>query len=142
MCECEIRKFDENNIYKNVSPHVMNMITYAWKPLIIQEVMSQYKSVIYLDSSIRFTSNKIANIFGMTREIGMLSRYIRTNLTCYTDERMFNWFGSDRSEFKDMYSLEANFLLFNRNFLTSLIMKSWLTCALDETCIAPKGIFN
>ena len=120
----------------------MNMITYAWKPLIIQEVMSQYKSVIYLDSSIRFTSNKIANIFGMTREIGMLSRYIRTNLTCYTDERMFNWFGSDRAEFIDMYSLEANFLLFNRNFLTSLIMKSWLTCALDETCISPKGTFN
>lgn len=105
----------------------------------IQEILSEYKSVIYLDSSIRFTSNKIANIFEMTREVGMLARYIKTNLTCYTDERMFKWFGADRFEFVDMFSLEANFLLFNRNFLTSLIMKSWLTCALDEECIAPKG---
>lgn len=75
----------------------------------------------------------------MTKEIGMLSRYLKINLTCYTDERMFKWFESRSADFVDMYTLEANFLLFYRTFITSLIMKSWLTCALDESCIAPKG---
>lgn len=111
------------------------MITYSWKPIIIQEVLSQYESVVYLDSSIRFTSAKIATIIEMTKETGLLSRYLKINLTCYTDERMFNWFGSNRFEFIDMFTLEANFLLFHRTFLTSLVMKSWLTCALDESCI-------
>ena len=36
ICNCEIRTYDANDEYKNISPHVANMITYSWKPLIIQ----------------------------------------------------------------------------------------------------------
>lgn len=27
--------------------------------------------------------------------------------------------------------------MFHRTFLTNLIMKAWVTCALDESCMAP-----
>ena len=34
--QCKIFKFDSDNQYKNKSPHVSNLVTYSWKPLIIQ----------------------------------------------------------------------------------------------------------
>jgi hypothetical protein len=34
--QCKIIKFDSDNRYKNKSPHVSNLVTYSWKPLIIQ----------------------------------------------------------------------------------------------------------
>jgi len=35
-CRCEIRKFDENQKYSKMYPHVLKLKNYAWKPLIIQ----------------------------------------------------------------------------------------------------------
>ena len=34
--QCKLIKFDKDNFYRNVSPHVANLITYSWKPLVIQ----------------------------------------------------------------------------------------------------------
>lgn len=52
---------------------------------------------------------------------------------------MFTWFGEQAYTFNQIDSIDANILLFSRSFLSTLIMKAWLTCALDTTCIAPVG---
>ena len=61
------------------------------------------------------------------------------DLNCYTNPKMFEWFGEKSESYKLFYTIEANILLFHQNFLTSLLMKSWVTCALDRNCIAPPG---
>jgi hypothetical protein len=40
LCEdqCKIIKFDSDDRYKSKSPHVSNLVTYSWKPLIIQAI--------------------------------------------------------------------------------------------------------
>ena len=52
---------------------------------------------------------------------------------------MFTWFGEETKSFETFFTIEANILLFQQSFLTSLIMKAWITCALDRDCIAPLG---
>lgn len=36
MCRCNVKLFDANRTYRTNFPHVNNLKTYAWKPIIIQ----------------------------------------------------------------------------------------------------------
>lgn len=101
--------------------------------------MRSYDSVLYLDSSIRFKSGELAPIFTTLKETGLLTQFIGLKLTCYTNPQMFAWFNEEVKSYESFFTIEANILLFHRNFLTTLMMKSWVTCALDENCIAPPG---
>ena len=102
-------------------------------------MLKNHDSIIYLDTSIRFKTDEIGSILDASRDVGILTRYLPLFLPCYTDSRMFEWFGESPQTYENIQTLEANFIIINKNFLTSLIMKTWVTCALDESCIAPKG---
>lgn len=95
---------------------------------------------MYLDTSIRFQNTSLVNYWiERTRKVAFLSRFIQMNLPCYTDERMFEWFGSDSHEYSKTRSLEANFFIFRKGLVLDIMLKAWVTCALDSTCIAPEG---
>lgn len=104
-----------------------------------QETLKDHETVIYVDTSIKFLTNEIDHIVKTVKDVGMLSRYIQLHVKCFTDERMFHWFNESPDSFDNIYTLEANLLVFHRTFLTSLIMKAWVSCALDRDCIAPPG---
>lgn len=138
-CDCELIRFDASNNYSKISPHVADLRTYAWKPLIIQEALRNHETVMYIDSSIRFYNNELEPVLSTLRQVGLLTQYIGLKLTCYTNPLQFNWFGEEASSYKDFDTIEANILFFHRNFLSSLIVKAWVQCALDKNCIAPPG---
>ena len=52
---------------------------------------------------------------------------------------MFTWFNLTKSNLDQLLTIEANFIIFRKSFLTSLIMKTWVSCALDQSCISPPG---
>jgi hypothetical protein len=52
---------------------------------------------------------------------------------------MFTWFELEIDEYADSFTIDANMLMFKRGFVSSLLIKTWLTCALDRECIAPRG---
>lgn len=122
-----------------MSPHVSDLKKFSWKPLIIQESLLKYETVLYIDSSIRFLNNEIAPIVNSCTDVGMLTQYIGLKLVCYTNPKMFEWFEEESKSYEDFFTIEANILMFHRSFLTSILMKAWITCALDENCIAPEG---
>ena len=137
-CRCELRVFD---FKKYKAPHIQRLRTYAWKPLVIQEVLNTESLVIYVDSSIEFLSNKLKPSLTTAIDNGIASQTLNYfNLTCYTNPKMFEWFGESISDYTNMPTLEANIIMLRSSFVTSLIMKAWITCALDETCISPKGL--
>lgn len=115
------------------------MKTYAWKPLLIQETLKEYENIIYVDSSIRFKSDQILPIINTLSDVGMMTQFIELKLNCYTNPKMFDWFEESEKSYEEFFTIEANILLFSRNFVTDLIMKAWVTCALEEHCIAPEG---
>ena len=94
---------------------------------------------MYIDTSIRFNSNEITPILETSNDVGILTRYIQTPFLCYTDKRMFSWFNENVEQYSEYNSAEANFIIVNNGLVSSLIMKAWVTCALDESCIAPKN---
>ena len=105
----------------------------------LKEVIDKYDQLIYIDTSIRFKANEIQSVLDVNRQTGILARYIGIYLKCFTDERMFEWFNESPDHYANVLTLEANFIMLKRSFLTSLIMKAWVTCALDADCIAPRG---
>ncbi len=137
-CRCELILFDAGR-YAEASPHVLSINSYAWKPILIQQTLSKYDTVLYIDSSIRFHNNKLLPLMRPLRDVGLLTQYIGLELNCYTNPKQFEWFGETADSFVDFFTIEANILLFHRNFVTTLMMKAWVTCALDVNCIAPPG---
>ena len=53
MPDLMYRKFDFNAYPE----HVRNLQSYAWKPLIIQEMLSEFDGTMWFDSSVRFLGN-------------------------------------------------------------------------------------
>ena len=60
-------------------------------------------------------------------------------LSCYTNPKMFKWFGENSRSYDSIDTLEANVVFFHKNFISDLLLKAWIICALDKRCIAPRG---
>jgi hypothetical protein len=58
-------------------------------------------------------------------------------LPCFTQGDTFAWFNQTASSFETTYIAEAGFLAVTDNFLSRLMLKTWVTCALDSQCISP-----
>jgi hypothetical protein len=65
-------------------------------------------------------------IIDTLKNVGMLTQFIGLRLTCYTNSKMFTWFGEETKSFESFFTIEANILFFHQNFLTLLIMKAWV----------------
>ncbi len=92
--------------------------------------MRDFGSIIYIDSSIRFKSGQLNPLFSVLPKTGMLTQFIGLKLTKYTDPQMFEWFGQTASDYNDFFTIEANIFMFEKTFLTAIMIKAWVTCAL------------
>jgi hypothetical protein len=119
--------------------HILELKNFAWKPVVVKHALKDHPNLIYVDTSIRFHSNKLGPMFETLNEVGLMTQYIGLKLICYTNPRQFEWFGEQARSYEELFSIEAGLLFFHETFLSSLILKAWLTCALDVNCIAPAG---
>ena len=109
---------------------------------IFKEVLNTEDLVLYIDTSIRFNNRKLQPTLSTAIYSGMASQTLSMyNLTCFTDPKMLNWFKETVEDYPQTPTLEANIIIFQRSLVTSLVMKAWVTCALDRDCIAPEGTY-
>ncbi len=102
--------------------------------------MKDNELVLYMDASIRLGSGEIDPLLDKAKQTGYLSTYLPPfKITCYTNPKMFEWFGENADDYQDIFSMEAGTLILYKNLLNMILMKAWLTCALDKDCIAPAG---
>ncbi|CAF1266904.1 unnamed protein product, partial [Rotaria sordida] len=122
----------------SVAPHIRSLGNFAWKPIVIQDAVRRFGSIIYGDTSIRYKTSNFDRLLIDNLIRGFSCRELPGHyLPCFTLSGTFSWFNETFSTFDDVYIAEAGFLAVTDNFLSRLILKTWVTCALDSTCITP-----
>ncbi|CAF1432215.1 unnamed protein product [Rotaria sordida] len=133
--QCTIIKFPFSSIEK-FARHIGDLTTYGFKPFVIQDALRRYGTVIYADSSIRFNSNSFNPVVIDNYIRGFAARELPGHyVSCYTHTDTFTWFNQSYTNFDNIYIAEAGFVVVTDTFLTRLIMKAWLTCALEPECL-------
>ena len=142
-CNVEIRKFDFNK-YSNV-PTVKNLVSYAWKPVIIKEISLDYEVILYGDTSLRvlrpvtelllsylldfpYVSGPIAGqpVVSLTHD-GMVA-YLKLN---QTREQIFR-------DLNQTYQGNS-FCMWMTKVFQEKFLSNWVDCASHQECISPKG---
>ncbi|CAF3478381.1 unnamed protein product [Rotaria socialis] len=136
---CTIIKFPFSDIGK-YALYFGTLKFYSFKPFVIQDALRRYGTIIYGDSSIRFKSNSFSPVLIDNYIRGFAVRELPSHsLLCYTRTGTFDWFNQSYSQYDDITMAETDLLVITDTFLTRLIMKAWLICALESECIMALG---
>ena len=140
-CDVKVRTFN----FSMYPKHVQNLHTYAWKPMVINEMYKEEngKIILWCDASCRLRRSitplfprfsKFPIIQGVserhffisTTHDGMM-KYLRLNKT--------------RKDYASIgESLQSGIIIFWFNvMLEERFLKFWVDCALHKECMAPKG---
>ena len=137
----ELRQFPFSN-YSHL-PHVKNLLTYAWKPIIIKEVSLEYDVIMYGDSSLRMISCDIEKALKHLLHFPLLSAVpLRYRAVQFTHDGMIEYlrYPKSRRALAGLESLAGGaFLLWATPTMKEKLIEPWLDCALHQECIAPHG---
>ena len=135
----KFRKFD----FDAYPPHVRNLDNYAWKTLIIQQILSEFDGVMWFDSSVKFQENNTSVIMEQLvhSKSGFLF-YVSTtghSIITATHPDMMEYFPLKKEgAVKDMLQGGA-VIIINKDEVQKYIMKWLVICVLKKDCIAPPG---
>ncbi len=142
MCNVDqVRHFDTTKY----PAHVKNLHTYAFKPIIVMEALSEFEVVFWCDASARFQADPRKMYTYLKEQQGFLRRTVTYDphiILTRTHPAMFKALDVDRGAYSrdkgNCPAFEANRLLFvNTTLLRQKFIVPWLTCALRSQCIAP-----
>ena len=138
--------------YKNVEirpfpfyafrPHVRNLLTYAWKPLIVKQVSREYDFIMYGDSSVRLISCNITAALEHLLEFPFFGNPIYSKAVEFAHDGMIRYlqFPKRRRDMKDVASVMGGcWLMWATYEMKQRLIFPWADCAIEEECIAPFG---
>ena len=139
ICDLELRNFD----FDRYPSHVSRLLTYAWKPLIINEVSHEYEIIVWSDSSIRLKSSLKEHAFPhlLTTNWTFLGsmHQSHTNIVQLTHDSTLKYFNLTRENLTNLPQLQAGFGVYWMTDNVQMIVNDWVDCAMHMDCIAPKG---
>lgn len=135
----EYKKFN----FVSYPKHVENLHTYAWKPLIIQQLLNQYGGVMWMDSSIILTRNITYLLERMVKlQTGFLF-YLpgaEHSIVSATHPQMLQYLPmADLEAMTDEMNQGGGIIILNTPQVLRDIFRWMLVCALHKECITPKG---
>jgi hypothetical protein len=98
--------------------------------------LNDFTNVLWLDTSVILKQNKLEPMLSIAKTTGIFGNLIWFTQKCSTSQNMFDYFQiSHHNKFGSVPQMEAGIVLYSRNLLNKLIMKAWVTCALDAKCM-------
>ncbi|CAH1774565.1 unnamed protein product, partial [Owenia fusiformis] len=140
MCRVKYRQFD----FEAYPPHVSIIKTYAFKPLIIKEMMTEHRvGVFWVDASIRIKTGGTETLWKKMKNGNGLVLFINkfTNrIYAVTHIDMYEFLPADEQEMRrrNEYGCGA-LLIYNTKFAYEHFFKWFVLCALNAECIKPDG---
>ena len=136
---CALHTFD----FAPWPSHLRALHLRAYRPLIIQTVLRDVGSVVWLDPDHRLTTSNLSQWLEAARKEGVVvwQQGEATATTALTHPRMFEFFPGIKYEeyaFQHMASASVVVLVYTQA-THSKLMLPWLRCALTESCINPIG---
>jgi hypothetical protein len=137
LCKVRYRQFN----FTRYPTHVADLHTYAFKPLLIHELLHEHPKLFWVDSSIRMSTNQLDDVIRQAnhKSIGVLlfdvaghSIYSTTHVT------MYRYLPMDRQAAikVQMWGAGAIFINCTRQLYDEII-RWWFLCALEPRCMAP-----
>lgn len=136
ICGVTYRSFN----FRLYPEHVRRLRLYAWKPIIIYEVLKEFEGVLWIDSSIRFETNNLSAVISNGAFNGGVTLLSSTGHSNYavTHPQMYVFLPTSLDGMIHSVQHEANCVLVHRTrFAVSAVVWWWVLCALDPLCIAP-----
>ncbi|KAL3884485.1 hypothetical protein ACJMK2_024623 [Sinanodonta woodiana] len=135
-CNCRLERFP----FENYPQHVSILHGYAWKPLVIQTVRKKYPFVMWMDASVRFTTNNITWLFNHVRNVGVMALGGSVPIASRTSRQTFTFLNEEPCLFKDKNEFEATYIvIFPSPLVEEYFIKPWVSCALLEGCMVPSS---
>ena len=132
----DYRKFD----FSRFPRHVYELYTYAWKVLIIQEMLMEFGAIMWLDASIKLVGDFRPAIEQMVREKSGFLFIIspgENSILAATHPNMLKYFPQN---FQNAIIQQAcAMMIVNTPEVQRDIMKWAVLCSLERNCIAPLG---
>ena len=139
----EVRKFK----FDQYPGHVKKLTTYAWKPLLINEMSKDFELFFYCDSSCRVKKDVLISFLPYLQEFPFLPALasrrpeIRT-----THDGMLKYFNLGMTRREMIAALPRGFhgsgmVIWSKYALQNPdnLLSRWVDCAMHVECIAPKG---
>ncbi|XP_014664173.1 PREDICTED: uncharacterized protein LOC106806676 [Priapulus caudatus] len=140
-CGCKLRPFEFNNY----PPHVRDLENFAFKLMILQEMLHEFGFVFWTDTSFRlesdWTKERLEHILTDTRD-GLGVSMWSNNLpqSCFVHPGMYEFLEESPDDFVDTSALEGGAILIHNNrWVQQNLFTPWLMCGLHWECIAPEG---
>ena len=123
-------------------PHIRNLHNYAWKLLIIQQVLAEFDGAMWFDTSVRFRANTNHILEQMARAKSGILFYVGTtghSILAATNPGMLKYFPMKTADaVSDMFQASA-MIIINTDEVQKHIMKWACICTFKPECIAPPG---
>ena len=134
-----LKKFE----FASYPAHVRNLHNYAWKTLIIQQILAEFDGVMWFDSSVKFNGDHThAIIERLVRHKSGFMFYVSSaghSIITATHPRMMEYLPMEKTgAVKNMLQGGA-VIVINTAEVQKYIMKWLVVCVLKTDCIAPDG---
>jgi hypothetical protein len=128
---------------------------YAWKPIILHEVMTEQQDskvpvndnsistlpyILWIDAGAYFLDTEMIRNQIAAASSGVYIGRSWGTVSKKTHPAMYDWFHEDIGLYADKGNCEAGMIGFhNTAFVLNTVIKPWKDCAMDKACIAPRG---
>ncbi|XP_071109069.1 uncharacterized protein [Haliotis cracherodii] len=129
--------------YEKYPSHVQYLDIKSYRPICIQELLTEYGAVMWVDTSLYFTNSKINESLALAQASGIAAWTIQDPTSSLTHPKMFQFFKTKPDEFYFHRAVESSHLvIYNTETIHRELMLPWVKCALLEECISPTGAQN